>query len=73
MIDFQRFFDLGMKATSFIQEAAQAGSDVSIGVKALTNIFSKKPDQVTTKDLDDAEKMLDDQIAKFNEELPEEA
>jgi hypothetical protein len=68
-MDIQKFFDVGMKAMNFIKTAAQSGKDVSVGVTAMTNIFSKRPEDITDAELDDTEAKLDAEMDRFEESM----
>lgn len=68
MVDMGRIFEVGMKGLNLITTLAQQGKDITKVVQATTNIFSKRPEDVTDADLDDTEAKLDEELDQF--ELP---
>lgn len=59
MVDIARIFELGMKGLMLVQGLAQQGKDVTPVIRSLTNIFSKRPVDVSDEELDSTEADLD--------------
>jgi hypothetical protein len=68
-MDIQKLFNVGMQGLSLIQTLSQQGKDVMPVITSLTNIFSKRPDQVTDQELDDTEKELDEALDEFEKPM----
>lgn len=64
MVDLQRILDIGMKVMNLTMTLAKKGEDISTVVKAGTNIFSKKIEDVTEADLNETERVLDLELDK---------
>lgn len=64
-MDIGRIFSLGMKGLNLIQGLAQQGKDITPVVKSLTNVFSKRPEDVSDAELDEVEKNLDEALDEF--------
>lgn len=69
MVDIQRIFDVGMKGMNLIQSLAQQGKDLKPTITALTNVFSKRPDQVSDEELDKTEEQLDQMLDDFEQPM----
>lgn len=68
-MDIARVFEVGMKGLNLITTLAQQGKDITKVVQATTNIFSKRPEDVTDADLDDTEALLDSELDEFEKPL----
>lgn len=68
-MDVQRVFDIGMKGLNLIQSLAQQGKDVKPVITSLTNIFSKRTEQVTDAELDEIEVDLDNALDEFEKPM----
>lgn len=62
-------FELGMKGLNLITTLSQQGKDITKVVQATTNIFSKRPEDVTDADLDETEALLDAELDDFETPL----
>jgi hypothetical protein len=73
MMDVQRLLEVGMKSFNIIKTLAQQGKDIMPAITAATNVFSKRADQITDKDLDEVERQLDDMLDEFEKPLRRQA
>lgn len=68
-MDIGKLFGVAMKGVTLIQSLAQQGKDIKPVVTALTNVFSKHPDQVTDAELDETEADLDAALDEFEKPM----
>lgn len=68
-MDLKRLFDLLNTGLDLIREGAQQGTDINDAVVALKNIVSKRPEDVTDKDLDEVERKLDAKQEAFEKPM----
>lgn len=69
MVDLAKLFSLGMKGLNLIQGLAQQGKDITPVVRSLTNVFSKRPEDVTDAELDAVETDLDAALDEFEKPM----
>lgn len=68
-MDIGRIFNIVQTGLSLVTTLSQQRKDVSVAIKAVTNIVSKRPQDVTENDLDEAEATLDRLQDEFEKPL----
>lgn len=68
-MDIERIFSIVNTSVGIIQTLAQRGKDISTVVTTVKNIVSKRPEDVTEADLDEAERILDEKLDEFEKPL----
>ena len=69
MADIQKIFDIGMKGLGLIQSLAQQSKDITPVIRSLTNVFSKRVEDVTDEELDQIEADLDAALDEFEKPM----
>lgn len=68
-MDIARVLELGFEGVNLITKLAQNGKDIVPVATALTNIFSKRAEDITEKDLDEVEAVLDAKLDEFEKPM----
>lgn len=68
-MDIARIFAIVQKGMGIVTTLAQQGKDIMPAVTAITNIVSKRPEDVTEADLDETERVLDEKLDEFEKPL----
>jgi hypothetical protein len=68
-MDIARIFSMVSKGLGVVTMLAQQGKDISQAVTAMKNVVSKRPQDVTDEELDEAERILDEKLDEFEKPL----